>query len=83
MTAHLPDHPYDVTVMPSPKGYLIGRVLPSKPHGPWWEYLETVLDLQSALTRARFLARAHRGHAWFLGDKARKIFDPDAAAEAW
>jgi hypothetical protein len=78
--AHLPDHPYDVAVLPSEAGYLIGRVLPSRPYGPWWEYLETILDLEPALERARALAFEHHGRAWLFDETYVELINAEDAA---
>lgn len=77
-----PNQPHDITVMPSPSGYLVGRILPPKPHGPWWEYLETIPDLAAALARARELAREHQARAWFYQGTYRQIAPIEDAPES-
>jgi len=79
--SHLPDHPYDVAVLPSEGGYLIGRVLPSRPFGPWWEYLETIIELQAAVVRARQLAHEHHGRAWLFDKRYVELVNSEEAAE--
>jgi hypothetical protein len=72
----LPVPPYalnDITVMPIPGGYLLGRVVQGKSHGPWWEYLQTVRDRETAIQRARVLAAAQHARAWLYDDHFESI----------
>jgi hypothetical protein len=64
----------DIIVLPSTRGYLIGRVLAHQAQGPWWEYIETEPRLERALARARALAADARTRAWIYdGDGYRAI----------
>jgi hypothetical protein len=76
MVPQWPYKPFDITVSPLPDGFLIGRVLPSERPGPWWEYIETVPDLQAALKRAKALADHHGTRAWVYTGEYTEI--PDA-----
>jgi len=63
---HQPYHSGDVIVLPSSHGYLIGRVLPQQPQGPWWEYIETQAALDYAMARAQALAQPLLARAWIF-----------------
>jgi hypothetical protein len=57
--------PGDITVTPLRHGYLLGRVLPQRGPGPWWEYVGIETDVESAMALARHLARLEEVRAWF------------------
>ena len=48
-----------------------------KPHGPWWEYVETVPDRETALERARRLAREHQSRIWLAEHERIRRFPSD------
>jgi hypothetical protein len=57
--------PGDITLTPVHGGYLIGRVLPARGPGPWWEYVKVVADRAEAVSDALSLARSGRHRLWF------------------
>jgi hypothetical protein len=57
--------PGDITLTPVHGGYLIGRVLPARGPGPWWEYVKVVADRADAVNEALRLARPGRHRLWF------------------
>ena len=58
--------PGDITVTPLRHGYLIGRVLPQRGPGPWWEYVGIETDVEGAIELARHLARRDNVRAWLF-----------------
>ena len=50
--------PGDITITPVHTGFMIGRALPERGPGPWWEYLKVVVSLNAAVAAARELAAA-------------------------
>jgi hypothetical protein len=66
--------PGDITLMPVRGGFLIGRVLPEKGPGPWWEFIKMVPDRADAIEQAgRLLSPG--GRLWFheRGDLLRAV----------
>jgi hypothetical protein len=58
--------PGDITITPLRNGYLLGRVLPERGPGPWWEYVGIESDFEKALAHARHLARRDEVNAWLF-----------------
>jgi hypothetical protein len=55
----------DITVTVVHGGFLVGRVLPNRGPGPWWEYVRTHKSLREAVKDAVALAKAKKMAAWF------------------
>jgi len=70
----------DITVTPTAAGYLIGRILPIDDDGPWWEYLATAVDVQTARALAARFAGERRSRAWLYDGGYVQI--PSIAAPA-
>jgi len=43
---------------------MVGRSLPDKRPGPWWEYVAIVSTFTEAATRAHALAKESQAKAW-------------------
>jgi len=56
--------PGDITVTKIPTGFLLGRAIPHKGPGPWWEYVTIVVSFRQASIQAHRLARAAKVRAW-------------------
>ena len=56
--------PGDLLVIPLPDGYIIGRILHTKPHGPWWEQLSSAPEYYQAARLARLMAEETGQRAW-------------------
>jgi len=72
--------PGDITLTPVQGGFMLGRVLPHRGPGPWWEYIKVVADRAAAITEARRLAVAWQSRLWFHegGDLSRAVPLEDA-----
>jgi len=57
--------PGDITVTPIYSGFMLGRALPERGPGPWWEYIKVVREFDAAVREARALAQAANMFAWF------------------
>jgi hypothetical protein len=58
--------PGDIVVSHIYGGWVLGRILPERGPGPWWEYLEVAPELIEAIDRARLLvSTARKGRVWF------------------
>ena len=69
--SHEDRRPGDITVTPVRTGYLLGRVLPQRGPGPWWEYIGVELDFADAVAHAQRLAARDNVNAWFLEGEDR------------
>lgn len=67
--------PGDITLIPVHGGFLLGRVLPQKGPGPWWEFIRLVPERAQAIQEARRLLLPGRTHLWFHdgGDLTRAV----------
>ena len=57
--------PGDVTVSKIHTGYLVGRALPRKGPGPWWEYIAILETYKEASALALKMAASTGHHVWF------------------
>jgi hypothetical protein len=67
--------PGDITLTPVHGGFMLGRVLPQRGPGPWWEYIKVVADRAAAISEARRLAIAPKTRLWYHegGDLTRAV----------
>jgi hypothetical protein len=67
--------PGDITLTPVHGGFLIGRVLPDKGPGPWWDLIKVVLNREAAIEDGRRLLVPGRTRMWFHegGDLSRAV----------
>ena len=66
--------PGDITVTPVRSGYLLGRVVPQRGPGPWWEYVGIEAEIEDAIAVARRLASRDMAKAWLFDGYER--YDP-------
>ena len=56
--------PGDLLVIPSPDAFIVGRILHTKPHGPWWEQVASKAEYFEAARLARMMAAESGRRAW-------------------
>lgn len=56
--------PGDIVVGPVFGGWVLGRVMPERGPGPWWEYVDVAPELTAAVERAREIACAVGTRVW-------------------